>query len=69
MNDDEVLTAVRESLSGIRLDTPLADPVSRGRALRVRRRALGAVGVASAAALVTVTAARWQAARSRPPSR
>jgi hypothetical protein len=56
MNDDEVLTAVRESLSRFGLDTSLGDTVRRGRALRRRRRALGAAGVAGAAALVAVAA-------------
>jgi hypothetical protein len=56
MNDSEVLNVVRESLSGIGLDAPLADTVRRGRALRTRRRVLSAAGVAGAAALVAVTA-------------
>jgi len=68
MNDDEVLIAVRESLSGIRLDKPLADTVSRGRALRARRRALAVAGVAGAAALVAVTAAGIGRPASAPPS-
>ena len=56
MNDSEVLTTVRESLSGIRLDTPLGDTVRRGRALRTRRRLLSVAGVAGSAALVAVAA-------------
>lgn len=56
MNDSEVLTAVRESLSGVRLAAPFADTVRRGRTLRARRRALTAAGAAGAAVLAGVVA-------------
>jgi hypothetical protein len=51
MNDTELLTAVREALPGIRLETTLQDTVRRGRTLRTRRRARGAAAIAGAAAL------------------
>ena len=55
MNDTEVLTAVRDSFSGVRMGTPLEQTVRRGRVLRARRRAYRAGAVAGAAALAAVT--------------
>jgi hypothetical protein len=56
MNDDQVMTAVRESFEGVRMDRPLADTVRRGRTLRARRRAGRAAGVAGVAVIAGVTA-------------
>jgi hypothetical protein len=56
MNDSEVLTVVRESLSGIHLNAPLETAVRRGRVLRARRRALAVAGVAGTAAVAGIAA-------------
>jgi hypothetical protein len=61
MNDDEVLTAVRESFSDVQMRTPLEQTLRRGRILRTRRRiyrgaaAAGVAAVAAAAVLTTVS--------------
>jgi hypothetical protein len=54
MNDDELMTAVRESFADVRSTTELEQIAGRGRALRARRRVptmAAAVGAAAAAAL------------------
>ena len=56
MNDDQVMTAVRDSFAGVRLDLPLEQAVGRGRVLRGRSRAYRAAGVAGVAAIAGVTA-------------
>jgi hypothetical protein len=58
MNDDTLLTAVRETFTGVRMDTPPEQIARRGRAVRARRRlprAAGAVAVVAGTA-VAVTA-------------
>jgi hypothetical protein len=55
MNDDEVITAVREQRDKVHSHTPLEQILSRGRVVRARRRITGAVGgvaVVTAAAVV-----------------
>jgi hypothetical protein len=52
MNDDQVLIAARNTLSDVRLRTPLDEIMLRGRALRTRRRR----AIAGAAALACVSA-------------
>ena len=42
MNDNELITAVRERLDGVHSETPLQTIATRGRRLRARRRVLGA---------------------------
>ena len=60
MNEHDVMTQVRESFSGLRMDTPVEDVFARSRARRRRRRSgLAAVGAtaglaAGAAAAVTL---------------
>ena len=52
MNDDELITALRESFTGVRATTPVEQIVSRGHAVRARRRiprVAGAAGAAGAA--------------------
>jgi hypothetical protein len=50
MDDDQLLRAVRDSFSGVRLSVSEGETLRRGRALRARRRlVLGAVGVAALA--------------------
>jgi hypothetical protein len=54
MNDHELITAVRESFTGVRSATEVERIVSRGRAVRARRRAAGgaaALGTAATAAI------------------
>jgi len=50
MNDDELITAVRESVTGVHMDTPAARIVSRGHAIRARRRIPGLAGAVAAVA-------------------
>jgi hypothetical protein len=58
MNDDELMTAVRESFADIRSNTALERIVSRSRAVRARRRIPAVTGVLAlaAGAAVAVTA-------------
>jgi hypothetical protein len=54
MNDDELITAVRESVTGVHMDIPAEQIVSRSRAIRARRRipaVAGALAVAAGTAL------------------
>jgi hypothetical protein len=55
MNDDQLMTAVRESFGHVHLDVPLEQTVRRGRALRGRGRAHRVAGVAGVAAIAGVT--------------
>jgi hypothetical protein len=58
MNDNELSTAVRESVADIYSATPVAQIVSRGRAVRARRRipvVAGALTVAAGTALAVTT--------------
>jgi hypothetical protein len=50
MNDNELSTAVRESVAGIHSATPVAQIISRGRAVRARRRIPAVAGVLTVAA-------------------
>jgi hypothetical protein len=53
MNDNELITALREQRDKVPMDTPVEQIIRRGRAVRARRRvpgAAGALGVAAAAA-------------------
>jgi hypothetical protein len=50
MNDSELSTAVRESVARVHSATPVAQIISRGRAVRARRRAPGVAGALTAAA-------------------
>jgi hypothetical protein len=54
MNDDELITAVKESVIGVHMDIPAGQIVSRSRAIRARRRIpalAGALAVAAGTAL------------------
>jgi hypothetical protein len=53
MNDNELSTMVRESVTGVHSTTPIAQIISRGRAVRARRRI---PGVAACLAVVAGTA-------------
>ena len=53
MNDNELITALREQRGKVPMDTPVEQIISRGRAVRARRRiprVAGALGAAAAAA-------------------
>ena len=58
MNEDTLMTAVRDRFTAVRMDTPVEQIVRRGRAVRARRRILGLAGAAAvlAGATVAVTA-------------
>jgi hypothetical protein len=56
MNDDQLMTAVRDSFAQVRLDVPLEQTVRRGRVLRGRSRRYQLAGVAGVAAVAGVTA-------------
>ena len=68
MNETELLTALREALPGIRLETTLEDTVRRGRTLRIRRRARAAAAIAGAAALAGVVAVATVGAGATRPT-
>jgi hypothetical protein len=58
MNDNQLITVVRESFTGVHTTTPVEQIVSRGRAMRARRRIpalAGAVAVVAGAALAVST--------------
>jgi hypothetical protein len=73
MNDSEVMTAVRDSLSDVHTATPVEQIVRRGRAVRARRRipgVAGALAVAAGAALaVTALVPSGHPASTQPPAR
>jgi len=50
MNDNELITAVRESVADVRAATPVAKIISRGRAVRARRRIPAVAGALAAGA-------------------
>jgi hypothetical protein len=50
MNDNELITAVRESVADVHTVTPVAHVISRGRAVRARRRIPGVAGTLAVAA-------------------
>jgi hypothetical protein len=58
MNDNELITAVRESVADVYTVTPVAHVISRGRAVRARRRipaVAGTLAVAAGTALAVTT--------------
>lgn len=67
MNDDDVMTLVRESFSGVRAGVPLEEAVRRGGALRTRRRARAVTGAAAIAGTGIAVAAVLTAGQP-PPS-
>jgi len=50
MNDNELITALREQRGNVPMDTPVEQIIRRGRAVRARRRLPGAAGALGAAA-------------------
>jgi hypothetical protein len=57
MNDDQLMTAVRDLFSEVHLDVPVEQTVWRGRRLRGRGRVYRAAAVTAAAVIAGVTAA------------
>jgi hypothetical protein len=72
MNDNELITLVRESFTGVHTTTPVEQIVSRGRAVRARRRIPGLAGVsavvAGAALAVTTLLPGSHHASHQPPA-
>jgi hypothetical protein len=57
MNDDKLMTTIKEPFAGVRLDVPVEQVVRRGRAVRTRRRlpaAAGALATVAGAAVAAV---------------
>ena len=72
MNNDELITTVRESFTGVRSDTAVERIVSRSRAVRARRRVprvAAALGAAAAAAAVVSVALPASQPSSAPGAR
>lgn len=71
MNDHGLITAVRESVAGVHPATPVEQIISRGRAVRARRRIrnVAAALAAAAGAAVAVTALLAASPASHPASR
>jgi len=60
MNDDELITVVREQRAKVPMDTPVEQIISRGRVVRARRRIprlVAALAVVAGAALTVTTLA------------
>lgn len=71
MNDDEVLTTVRESLGDTRMRHDLQKVVARGRTLRRRRRAVpavAAIGVTGAVLATVLPGSGEGTAHAKPPA-
>lgn len=68
MNDNELMTAVRDSFTSVHVITPVEQITRRGRAVRVRRRipALASALAVAAGAAVAVTLLLPSTPRSRP---
>ena len=59
MNDGQLMTAVKESLTGVHMNTPTEQIVSRGRAMRARRRIPGLATALAVVAGVAVAVTAW----------
>lgn len=68
MTDEELITTVREQRSKVHMTTPVAQVISRGHALRARRRICGAAGALAMVAGVAVLAVTVLSPASRQPS-
>jgi len=66
MNDHELLTVMRESFADVESATPVERIVSRGKAIRARRRIPGVIAVAAVAAAVGTAVALLPSGPARP---
>jgi hypothetical protein len=66
MNDDELITVVRESFTGVHSSTPVGQVVRRSRAMRARRRIPGLAGALAAAAGAAAAVAAVLPASGQP---
>ncbi len=69
MNDDELRTTVRERFTGVHMDTPVDEIITRGRGVRTRRRipvAAGGLAVAAGVAVGVATLLPGGQAASHP---
>ena len=69
MNDNELITAVRESFTGVHSATPVEQIVSRSRAVRVRRRIPGLTAALAVAAGAAVAVSALGPAGHQPSGR
>jgi len=67
MTDEELITAVRDQRNKVHMTTPLEQVISRGRAVRARRRIPGVAGALAVAAAVGVLAVTRLAPASHQP--
>jgi len=67
MTDEELVTAVREQRSKVHMTTPVEQVISRGHAVRVRRRIRGAAGALAVVAGVAVLVMTVLSPASRQP--
>jgi hypothetical protein len=65
MTDEELITAVRDQQSRVHMTTPVEQIVSRGRAVRARRRISAASGGLAVAAVVAILGVNGQTPASR----
>jgi hypothetical protein len=68
MTDEEVITAVRDQRNRVHMTTPVEQVISRGRAVRARRRIPAVAGALAVAAAVAVLAVTHLAPASHQPS-
>jgi hypothetical protein len=66
MNDNDLLTTMRESFTDVRSATPVDQIVSRSRVIRARRRIPGAVAAVAVAAVAGITVALIPSGPARP---
>jgi hypothetical protein len=69
MNDEELITVVREQRNRVSMTTPVEQVISRGRAVRARRRIPAVAGALAVVAAVTVLAVTRLAPASHQPTR
>jgi hypothetical protein len=67
MNDEELITAVRDQRNRVHMTTPVEQVISRGRAVRARRRIPGVAGALAVAAAVAVLAVTRLSPASHQP--
>jgi hypothetical protein len=60
MNDNDLVTTLRESVADVHTATPVAEIVGRGRTVRAQRRILPAAGLAALVAGTALAVTTWQ---------